>query len=111
MRLRGFLRRFRPGDPVAKVCDTQHHNRVAQILEDIQGMGCRVLKPTDGSPWFIIVDGTSDTPMADGSTPRIVPPYQPAESADGYENQVLTLRKDADGKLRHVWGWLRFKVP
>jgi hypothetical protein len=110
-RLRGFLRRFRAGDPVARVCDTTHHNRVAQVLEDLQGMGCRIHKPTDGSPWYIIVDGTTDLPFPDNSMPLTVPPYEAADSDSGKENQVVTLQKDSEDKLRHVWGWLRFKVP
>lgn len=63
MPLRGYLRRFRKGDPVAKVCDTEHHNRVADILENIEGMGCHISKPTNGSPWTIVIDGTSDVPL------------------------------------------------
>jgi hypothetical protein len=67
MSLRGYLWRFRRGDPVAKVCNTTHHNRVAQILEDIEGSGCRIEKPTDGSPWRIVIDGTSDISPPPGS--------------------------------------------
>lgn len=69
-KLRGYLWRFRAGDPVAKVCNTEHHNRVAAILENLEGMGCRIEKPTNGSAWRIIVDGTSDIePPADYVSP------------------------------------------
>lgn len=58
--LRGFLQRFRKGQPLWSFCDSVHHNRVAEVLENILGVGCRIDKPIDGSPWKIIVDGSSD---------------------------------------------------
>jgi hypothetical protein len=58
--LRGFLQRFRRGQPLWSFCDHVHHNRVADILENILGCGCRIEKPIDGTPWKIIVDGSSD---------------------------------------------------
>ena len=58
--LRGFLRRFRAGQSVSSFCDSTHHNRVADILENILGCGCRIEKPMDGTPWKIIIDGSSD---------------------------------------------------
>jgi len=67
MILRGYLKRFQAGDPVAKVCDHVHQNRIAAALEDIQGVGCRIDKPTDGTPWKVIVDGTSDITPAPGT--------------------------------------------
>jgi hypothetical protein len=66
--LRGYLSRFRRGDPVAKVCNTTHHNRVASILENIVGVGLRIEKNIDGSPWRIINDGTSDENPPPGSS-------------------------------------------
>jgi hypothetical protein len=68
MSIRGYLWRFSKGDPVAKVCNTTHHNRVAQILEDIVGVGLRIEKNTDGTPWRIVNDGTSDEKPPDGSS-------------------------------------------
>ncbi len=41
-------------------CDHVHHNRVADVLENILGCGCRIEKPTDGQPWKIVIDGSSD---------------------------------------------------
>jgi len=58
--LRGFLQRFRRGQPLWSFCDHVHHNRVADVLENILGCGCRIEKPIDGTPWKIIVDGSSD---------------------------------------------------
>jgi hypothetical protein len=66
--MRGYLWRFKRGDPVAKVCNTTHHNRVASILEDIVGVGLRIEKNTDGTPWRIINDGTSDESPPPGSS-------------------------------------------
>ena len=45
-------------------------NRLANILQDIQGIGCRIEKPTDrdGLGWHIVVDGYStDIDSPDGS--------------------------------------------
>ena len=68
-RIAGFLMRFLPGDPVAKVCDTRNLNRIANILEDMTGVGIRIEKPTDaeGRGWKLINDGSSDEDNADGS--------------------------------------------
>ncbi len=45
--MRGFLKRFRSGMPVSQVVDTENLNRIANILEDIEGYnGIRIEKPT-----------------------------------------------------------------
>lgn len=54
--IRGYLKRFRPGQQTRLVADPTNLNRIADILEDIYGIGCHVEKPTDGSPWCIVVD-------------------------------------------------------
>lgn len=53
-----FLKRFQKGDPVCKVADTENMNRIANILEDLKGVGCRIVKPTNdnGRGWKIIID-------------------------------------------------------
>lgn len=65
----GFLKRFNSGCPVRRVADTTNMNRIANILEGLTGYGCRVEKPTDahGRGWSIIVDGTSDELLPDGT--------------------------------------------
>jgi len=100
MSIRGYLWRFSKGDPVAKVCNTTHHNRVAQILEDIVGVGLRIEKNTDGSPWRIIYDGvTSDEKPADDSAPA------GGGGVLGFpwgSNYTFGITKTADDKLK-VW--------
>jgi hypothetical protein len=51
-----------PGDPVRKTANATQQRRIAKILNDLQGVGCRVEKPTDGDGrgWKIIIDGSSD---------------------------------------------------
>ena len=58
----GFLKRFTAGQPVRVVANARNLSRIANILEDIQGVGLRIQKPTDaeGMGWRIINDGTSD---------------------------------------------------
>ena len=63
-----WLSRFVPETPLRKVANVRQQNRIANILEDIQGIGCRILKPTDreGLGWRIMLDGSSDVePPAD----------------------------------------------
>ena len=67
-----FLDRFMPDAPVCNVCNTRHHNRVANILEGITGVGCRIEKPTgaEGHGWRIVIDGSSDAGSGtDGALP------------------------------------------
>jgi hypothetical protein len=94
MILRGFLRRFRAGDPVAKVCDHEHHNRVAEILENAQGCGCRLDKPTDGTPWTVIVDGSTDIPFPNGAKPQMGWPWG--------EQYTFGITQTAEDKIK-VW--------
>jgi hypothetical protein len=71
--LHNYLRNnFQPGEWLGRFCNPKQHNRIANILQDIQGVGLRIVKPTDqeGRGWRIINDGTSD----------ILPPlYTPPE--------------------------------
>jgi len=62
---------FKKGDPVRAVPDAEWCNRVANILQDIRGIGCRIEKPTDanGFNWCIIVDGSSDGDPTTGYEP------------------------------------------
>lgn len=63
-----FLKRFKPGDSVRAFCSARHHNRVANVLEDIRGLNCRIIKPTnsDGRGWIVAIDGGSDMELPDG---------------------------------------------
>ena len=59
--MRGFLKRFRSGMPVSQVVDTENLNRIANILEDIEGYnGIRIEKPTNakGCGWKVVLDLT-----------------------------------------------------
>lgn len=67
---------FAPEEPLRKVSNVKQRNRIANILADIRGIGCRISKPTnaEGSGWAIIVDGSSDVPLDSGisSVDRLV---------------------------------------
>lgn len=58
----GWFKEYKPGDPVRLVANVEETNRVHRILDDVQGIGCRIEKPrnANGRGWRIIVDGTSD---------------------------------------------------
>jgi len=60
--LAGWLGLFKTGDSVRHVSTVTYRNRVSAVLGDIQGIGCRIHKPTEGEGmgWRIIVDGGSD---------------------------------------------------
>lgn len=57
-----WFKEYKPGDPVRLVANVEETNRVHRILDDLQGIGCRIVKPrgANGKGWRIIVDGTSD---------------------------------------------------
>ncbi len=93
-----WLQTFKAGDPVRKVCSVRNMNRIANILNNIEGIGCRIVKNTtaEGRDWKIVVDGGTDV------TPDQVPsgwPYRPggasvftgrAYAPDGKETTGLT---------------------
>lgn len=101
--LRGFLLRFRPGQPLWSFCDSTHHNRVADILENILGYGCRIDKPTDGTPWKIVIDGSSDIVTgADGEDALLKFPWG-SKYTFGITQTASNKIKVWNGKLRR-WG-------
>ena len=53
------------GDPLRKVANAGNMNKIGNILNTIQGAGCRVIKNTasGGRGWIILVDGSSDLPV------------------------------------------------
>jgi hypothetical protein len=57
--LNNWLRRYRAGAALCRFCP-RSWNRVANVLESIEGVGCRIEKTENGWGWQIIVDGTSD---------------------------------------------------
>jgi len=67
MKLADFFHRIMPEDPLRKVANVRDMRRVHNILEDIEGVGCRVEKPTnrEGLGWRIIVDGSSDVDIGE----------------------------------------------
>ena len=87
---------FKRGDPLRKVANHTQANRIANVLLDIKGVGCRIEKPTnaDGRGWKVIVDGTTDEEFPEGTPPVFAP------SAD-YRGQMLwwdeTLNDSAGG--------------
>ena len=69
--INGFLKSTHaPGDPSRGVPGAGDANTVANVLNDIQGVGCRIEKPMDrgGLGWHIVVDGSTDISYPDGST-------------------------------------------
>jgi hypothetical protein len=57
--LNNWLRRYRAGAALCRF-SPQSWNRVANVLESIEGVGCRIAKTENGWGWQIIVDGNSD---------------------------------------------------
>jgi hypothetical protein len=95
----GFLRNtFAKGDPLRIVANHTQQNRIANILMDLSGVGCRVVKPinADGKGWKIVVDGGTDTD-------------EPAESFVGFNgkcyapNGIIT-----EGLTDAAKPWLEF---
>lgn len=62
-RIANFLKStHKQGDPARGVPGARDANTIANILNDISGLGCRILKPMDrgGLGWRIVIDGGSD---------------------------------------------------
>ena len=58
MKIRNWLKNtFKGGEPLRHYCRARWFNRVANVLQDIEGVGCIIRKPTDneGRGWKIIV--------------------------------------------------------
>lgn len=86
-----YISLYKSGDPVRAVGNVQDHNRVANILNDIEGIGCHVEKPTNGEGrgWKIVVDKGQDRYVAvdTGNTPG----YLAAQFADTAASDSLSL--------------------
>ena len=61
--------KYIPGWPLVKLC--RQLEFVFNVLNGLEGVNCRVLKPTEfkGYGWKIVVDGGSDTDNAGGEMP------------------------------------------
>ena len=73
MILDNWLRRYRAGAALCRF-DPRSWNRVANVLESIEGVGCRIEKTENGWGWQIIIGDGSDTePPLDmqGATARL----------------------------------------
>lgn len=84
--VRNFLKSHMPNAPSRTVPGVTTANRVANILQDIQGIGCRIEKPTDreGLGWHVVVDGSTDIANPDGSTN---PPFATYKGGSFSENR------------------------
>lgn len=97
-----WLRRYRAHSPLCRF-HPQSWNRICNVLEGIEGVGCRIQKTENGHGWLIIVGDGSDAET---------PPGFPAASGlpDASEaSQYQVLQLDAD--LEPVWDWVRYVVP
>lgn len=69
---RGFLKNsHKAGDPARGVPGAGDANTIANILQDIQGIGCRIEKPMGrgGMGWHVVVDGSTDISLGDYGSP------------------------------------------
>jgi len=120
--IRNFLKRFTAGQPVAAVCSVSNLNRIANILEDIQGVGCRIEKPTnaEGHGWQIVIDGTSDITPPGWKMPFERVEYQSSSSSssdtsassassEDFEQYQVWSKLTAEGD--EGWDWVRYVVP
>lgn len=57
-----FLDNFTPNQPLRQVANVTQQNRIANILNDLQGVGCKVEKDfgREGRGWKIVVENDSD---------------------------------------------------
>jgi hypothetical protein len=101
MILNNWLRRYRAGAALCRFCP-RSWNRIANVLESIEGVGCRIEKTENGWGWQIVVGDGSDAEPPPGFPDRWLP-----DTDEASQYQVLQL--DAD--LKPVWDWVRYVVP
>ncbi len=84
-----FFRRCMRGEPLFRLASLRNLLRVFNVLEDIEGQGCRIAKPVnaEGRGWRIIVDGTSDVAPPDGAPP----PWETAALCDADDDSPASL--------------------
>jgi len=97
MILDNWLRRYRAGAALCRF-DPRSWNRIANVLESIEGVGCRIEKTENGWGWQIIVGDGSDTEP---------PPGMLELPSDGEQYQVWQL----GAELKPTWDWVRYVVP
>lgn len=73
MPFQNIFRMFKPGTPVRNVANIDEMNFIRNVFNDIQGINCRIDKPThaSGMGWRIIVGDGSDIERP----PNIADPY------------------------------------
>lgn len=101
MILDNWLRRYRAHSPLCRF-HPQSWNRICNVLEGIEGVGCRIQKTENGHGWLIIVGDGSDTTLPEG-----FPSGGAGLPYGGEEYQVL--QRDGDGAA--IWDWVRYVVP
>jgi hypothetical protein len=76
--------KFRPEDPLRKVANVQNMNRIGNILNNIQGLGCTIVKNIgdNGLGWIIKVDGSSDVEPDTETHVQITDRYVQVNAAD-----------------------------
>ena len=74
MPFRGLFKQIPPGTPARLVANVEETNFIRNFLNDLQGIGCRVIIPPDknGMGARIVVDGNSD----EEPPPNYTPPWQ-----------------------------------
>ena len=104
--MRNFLKIFWPEEPLRKVANVRQQNRIANILNDIKGVGCTIQKDygREGRGWKIVVDGiSSDEPPVDSEGNEVSNPIQP-EWDDLANDAVKILAQDSGGNA----GWQEY---
>lgn len=99
MILDNWLRRYRAHSPLCRF-DPQSWNRIANVLESIEGVGCRIEKTENGWGWQIIVDGNSDTeppPDSKSGTSVTVPAFIFYHGGKALEVGKTTIELEEDG--------------
>lgn len=102
MTILNWLKTFSPEAPLRRVCNVVQMNRIANVLNNIEGVNCRIDKPThaEGRNWKIIVDGTTDI-APDENTPGWVNPFT---WSGGYLAKGPLEIKSVSGDKIQFWG-------
>lgn len=86
-----WLRTFLPETPLRLVANVRQMNRIANILNNIQGVNCRIIKPTndEGKNWLIVVDGGTDVGPTDENDEHYPTPFSGGSGSSAPTHKTL----------------------
>ncbi len=98
MILLGWLKRVRAGRGFSAF-SASSWDRVCSVLENIEGIGCQIVKEPSGKSWKIVVDGySSDVAFPEGVSPAWDEAATPEPDAQPFPSDVVSINTSGEWK-------------